>query len=140
MTARTLRIVETCLYATDLEAAEAFYVDVLGLEVVARDPGRHVFFRCGASMVLVFNPTVSQQASSNDDAIDVPEHGSFGPGHVAFALDMAEANAWRAQLAAHAVAIEREFEWPNGSGYSIYFRDPADNSLELVTPRLWGLR
>ncbi len=133
------RIVETCLYADDLDAAEAFYTGVRGLQVVARDSGRHVFFRCGASMVLVFNPKVSAQASSNDDAIDVPEHGSHGPGHVAFALDEPQAAQWRTQLTEMGVAIEREFEWPGGSGYSIYFRDPAGNSLELVTPRLWGL-
>ncbi|MGF1484218.1 MAG: VOC family protein [Opitutales bacterium] len=133
------RIVETCLYTEDLEAAERFYTALLGLEVVARDAGRHVFLRCGASMLLIFNPKVSQLASSNDDAIDVPEHGAFGPGHVAFSLKESEAEDWRARLNAQGVAIEREFEWPGGSGYSIYFRDPAGNSLELVTPRLWGL-
>jgi hypothetical protein len=33
--------------------------------------------------------------------------------------------------------IEKEFGWPRG-GRSIYFRDPAGNSVELVTPGLWG--
>jgi hypothetical protein len=26
--------------------------------------------------------------------------------------------------------------WPNGA-LSIYFRDPAGNSIELVTPNIW---
>ena len=40
-------ILETALYATDLDAAEAFYGNVLGLEKIARLGNRHVFFRCG---------------------------------------------------------------------------------------------
>ena len=30
-----------------------------------------------------------------------------------------------------------EVPWPEG-GRSIYFRDPAGNSLELAPPTLWG--
>ncbi len=48
------RIVETSLYADDLERAEAFYRDVLGLERIAREPERHVFFRVGEGVLLVF--------------------------------------------------------------------------------------
>jgi hypothetical protein len=36
------------------------------------------------------------------------------------------------------VAIEADFEWPKG-GRSIYFRDPAGNSVEFAEPRIWGL-
>jgi catechol 2,3-dioxygenase-like lactoylglutathione lyase family enzyme len=36
------------------------------------------------------------------------------------------------------VAIEQEMDWPRG-GRSFYFRDPAGNSLELATPKIWGL-
>jgi len=31
-----------------------------------------------------------------------------------------------------------DFEWPQG-GRSIYFRDPAGNSLEFAEPRIWRL-
>ena len=36
------------------------------------------------------------------------------------------------------VPIELETDWPRG-GHSLYFRDPAGNSVELITPGLWGL-
>ena len=36
------------------------------------------------------------------------------------------------------MTIEQEVDWPRG-GRSFYFRDPAGNSLELATPRIWGL-
>jgi len=36
------------------------------------------------------------------------------------------------------IALEADFCWPNGAR-SIYFRDPAGNSLECAEPRLWNL-
>jgi catechol 2,3-dioxygenase-like lactoylglutathione lyase family enzyme len=35
------------------------------------------------------------------------------------------------------VVIEQVVEWDQGSR-SIYFRDPAGNSVELAPPTLWG--
>lgn len=127
-----VRVLESCLYASDLAAAEAFYHDVLGLEVYARVRNRHVFFRCGQGMFLVFNPQQTTIATG-----DVPTHGAVGAGHVAFAVDPGHIDAWRARLYAHAVAIETEIAWPAG-GYSLYFRDPAGNSVEVATPQTWA--
>jgi catechol 2,3-dioxygenase-like lactoylglutathione lyase family enzyme len=45
--------------------------------------------------------------------------------------------AWREQLVKAGVAIEADFTWPNGAR-SIYFRDPAGNSVEIAEPRLWS--
>jgi catechol 2,3-dioxygenase-like lactoylglutathione lyase family enzyme len=58
---------------------------------------------------------------------------------VAFAAAGAELPAWRAHLAACGVSIERDHAWPGG-GHSLYFRDPAGNSIEIATPLLWGIR
>ena len=35
------------------------------------------------------------------------------------------------------IAIESEITWKNGAR-SVYFRDPAGNSLEFAEPKLWG--
>ena len=51
-----LEVLETCLYVGDLAAAERFYSQVLGLVFHSRQAGRHVFFRCGRGMLLLFNP------------------------------------------------------------------------------------
>ena len=127
-------LLEACLYAPDLGAAENFYRKVLGLEVYSRDPGRDVFFRCGQGMFLVFNPG---QTSRNGNS-GVPRHGATGPGHVAFRVEEDEVEDWKAHLRAQGVEIEKELSWPGG-GRSLYFRDPAGNSVELATARLWGL-
>ena len=129
---RVREVLESALYAADLEAAERFYTEVLGLEVIARVAGRHVFFRCGARVVLVFDPARTREGG------EVPGHGAEGPGHLAFAIAEDELDAWRGHLRARGVEIESDYAWPRG-GRSLYFRDPAGNSLELGTPRIWGI-
>ena len=127
-------VLETCLYATDLDAAERFYRDVVGLEPFARAAGRHVFFRCGARAVfLLFNPEATERAAGTG----VPPHGARGPGHVAFAVGEDDLPAWRERLARHGVPVEAEVEWPRG-GRSLYVRDLAGNSVELAPGRIWG--
>ena len=57
-------ILETALYAADLDAAEAFYGGVLGLEKVSRQGNRHLFYRCGPGILLIFNPTETTAGGS----------------------------------------------------------------------------
>jgi catechol 2,3-dioxygenase-like lactoylglutathione lyase family enzyme len=131
-------ILETALYCRDLDAAERFYRDVIGLEVLARQVGRHVFLRCGEGVVLLFNPDATADPATATDGPSVPRHGAHGPGHLAFRLPEREIERWQAHLAAARVPIEAEVRWPHG-GYSLYLRDPAGNSIELATAALWGL-
>ncbi len=131
-------VLETILYAEDLEAAEAFYSGVLGFDVFSKRAGRQVFFRCGEQMLLIFNPKATLVPPSGDAVLPVPQHGASGPGHVCFRATGQGIAAWKKHLETQKVAIEAEFEWPQG-GRSIYFRDPAGNSLEFAEPRIWGL-
>ena len=125
-------VVETAVYAADLAAAEAFYAGVLGLPVIGREAGRHVFFRVGGgSVLLVFDPAATLRGGV------LPPHGAAGPGHFAVGVRTETLDAWRGHLAAQGVAIEHEQAWPRG-GHSLYVRDPAGNSVELVTPGVWG--
>lgn len=127
-------VLEAALYADDLDAAEAFYGGVLGLERVLRKDGSHVFFRCEATILLIFDPKATQ--TQGGGALPVPPHGARGPGHLCLAASGAEIDRWKKRLADDGVAIEADFRWPNGAR-SIYFRDPAGNSLEFAEPRLW---
>lgn len=131
-------ILETVLHAPDVAAAEVFYRDVLGFEPFAKAEGRHVFYRCGDQVLLIFNPDVTAKPPAPDAKIPVPPHGAFGEGHVCFRASAIGIDAWRAHLEAKGIAIEADFEWPDG-GRSIYFRDPAGNCLEFAEPRIWGL-
>ena len=122
---------EAALYTSDLDAAQRFYHEVLGLEVISRMEDRGLSFRCGATVLLVFDPARTQIPDAG-----VPTHGASGAGHIAFVINDTEIDSWRAHLTAAGVAIESEVEWPSG-GRSLYFRDPAGNVVELAPPTLW---
>ena len=128
-------VLEACLYVDDLEAAERFYRDVLGLAFVSRIPGRHLFFRCADQMVFLFDPKATEDPNP-DAPFPVPPHGAHGPGHLCLHTDAEGVARWRVRLEAAGVAIESDFAWPNGAR-SIYCRDPAGNSLEIAERRLW---
>jgi catechol 2,3-dioxygenase-like lactoylglutathione lyase family enzyme len=131
-------ILESALYVDDLDKAEAFYGEVLGLARIAKAKGRHVFFRCGDGVLLLFDAKATEIPPPADARLPVPPHGARGPGHLCFSANGDEIEAWRHDLERKSVAIEADFEWPNG-GRSIYFRDPAGNSLEFAEPKIWGL-
>jgi catechol 2,3-dioxygenase-like lactoylglutathione lyase family enzyme len=126
-------LVEIGVYADDLDEAERFYHEVLGLMMRGKEAGRHVFFQVGVhAMLLVFRP----EATLRGDQL--PAHGARGPGHFALGIATEDLDAWRQRLKEHQVQIEHEESWPRG-GQSLYFRDPAGNSVELITPGVWGL-
>lgn len=124
---------EAALYVQDLERAERFWRR-LGFAVIARAEGRHVFFRAGVDVLLLFNAEATERPGGS-----VPAHGARGPGHVAFDVpDAAALDAWHAHLGVAGVEIEHEHVWPTG-GRSLYFRDPDGNSIELITRGSWGV-
>lgn len=128
-------VLETVLYAADLDAARDFYTRVIGLTLHSQQAGRHLFFKCGESMVLVFDP---QGTIDPHRKFAVPAHGTRGEGHLCFRASRDEIEQWRKHLSNSGIVIEAEVTWPSG-GRSIYFRDPAGNSLEFAEPNIWGL-
>ncbi|MER9019924.1 VOC family protein [Mesorhizobium sp. M0898] len=131
-------ILESALYVTDLAAAERFYSGVLGLDLLGKVDGRHLFFRCGDGVLLIFNAEATKVPPRADAKLPVPPHGAVGHGHLCFAASADEIPRWKAHLEAKKIAIESEFEWPQG-GRSIYIRDPSGNSIEFAEPRIWGI-
>ena len=126
-----LRVFETILYADDLPAAVAFYRDVLRLEVISQID-LLAALRCAGGVLLIFDPKLSSPAGR-----DIPSHGTSGAGHLAFAATDAEREEWKQRLIAAGVPIEAEIDWKQG-GRSLYFRDPAGNSIEFAPLTLWG--
>lgn len=132
---------ETVLYARDVAACAAFYRDVIGLRPIGTPTELSAALRLpeGDAVLLIFNPEHASQPGRG-----VPSHGAWGAGphagangHVAFRIDSGGVAAWRERLAAAAAPIEMEVPWERG-GRSIYTRDPAGNSVELVEGRVWA--
>ena len=127
-----LSILETVIYMTDLDAAEAFYGDLIGLEKIVRHENRHVFFKCDGSVFLVFNPDATENSKG-----DVPGHGTRGRGHFCFAASREEQDDWERKLNGAGYPTVSKVDWPNGAK-SVYFTDPGGNSVEFGEPALWG--
>src|SRR5689334_21611272 len=98
-------ILETALYVDDLEAAERFYSQVLGLQKIFSVPGRQLVFRCQESVLLIFSPkhTERERVIINDGPI--PLHGTRGAGHMAFRVTKSDLETWRKHFRAVGVAI-----------------------------------
>jgi catechol 2,3-dioxygenase-like lactoylglutathione lyase family enzyme len=126
-------IYETVLYAPDVEAASRFYAEELGLTPLPGLGGVGSAFRLAdGGMLLLFDP---DQSAAPGRA--VPSHGADGPGHVAFAVASGTLDAWTQRFAQRGVEVERVIAWPAG-GRSIYVRDPAGNSVELIEGEAWA--
>lgn len=137
MTAAFEGILETALYVDDLDRAEAFYGSVLGLDKISRAGNRHVFFRCGPGVLLIFNPAETVKPPP-EGGLQVPPHGTHGPGHMCLRVPARGLDAWEDKLKAAGVVIESRMQWPSGAR-SFYFRDPAGNSLECAEASLWNI-
>lgn len=130
-------VVETILYTDDLTRATAFYRDVLRLAPMQGDGERYQALDSGANRVLLLfkrGGTLLPQPVPSGGVI--PPHDGHGPLHIAFAISAADYDAWCARLLDHGVAVESETQWERG-GRSVYFRDPDQHLVELVTPGIW---
>jgi len=126
-------IKETCLYVRDLEATRHFYEGLLGLPVISEVPGRHIFFRAGASVLLCFIAT--QTALDNE----LPPHGASGVIHFAFEVAKVDYEQTREELRATGVRLLQEHCWP-GNRRSFYFSDPDGHLAEVIEEGLWEPR
>ena len=116
-----------------------FYINILGLEFVSEEKDRYVFLKAGQSMLLIFNPNKTLVSNENSATIQFPTHGtSTPPSIVHFALEIDQENYDNAKhmLNEKNIKIEKEVTWEKGAN-SIYFRDPAGNLVEIITPGSW---
>ncbi|KQS52992.1 MULTISPECIES: VOC family protein [Methylobacterium] len=128
-------ILETALYVADLDRAEAFYRDTMGLRCLFTDFRMRAFDVGGRGVLLLFPEGGSLQPIETPGGL-IPPHDGRGPAHIAFSIDADALAPWEDHLAAAGVAVEGRTRWPRG-GVSVYFRDPDGHLLELATPGLW---
>jgi catechol 2,3-dioxygenase-like lactoylglutathione lyase family enzyme len=130
-------IIETALYVADIERAADFYRKLFGFETLLKSDRLIALDVSGQSVLLLF-PAGRTTNSVTIPGGTIPGHGDThgSPGHLAFAIDAAEVDAWKAHLSAENVALESEVTWSTGA-QSLYFRDPDRNLVELLTPGFW---
>ncbi|MEJ2003818.1 MAG: VOC family protein [Cyclobacteriaceae bacterium] len=123
-------IKETCLYLHDLQQAHDFYHNKLGLPVIHFEPGKHIFFRAGGSVLLCFNPDDSRLKTSP------PPHFAEGNQHLAFEVEAKDYETLKSRFAANGIKITDKVVWGSGQE-SFYFEDPEKNVLEIVPRGVW---
>ncbi len=128
------KVVETCIYSSDLESMKKFYVGILGLSVIQEEEDKLIFLKAGKSVLLIFDPI---RTSINNDKL--PRHGAVTPPssiHFAMEIEEPEYQPCKELLVQSGISIEKEVKW-NSNTRSLYFRDPAGNLVELITPGAW---
>lgn len=131
------RVVETALYVSDLARSRAFYCDILGASVLLESPRLLAVGIGGTSVLLLFKRGATGEPLETPGGV-VPAHGATGVQHFAVAIDEDSLEDWRIHLSRNDVRVESEVRWERG-GTSLYFRDPDDHSVELITPGLWTI-
>ena len=131
---RVRRILETALDCDDLPRTAAFYAHLLDVTPML-DSERLVAIDAGEGTVLL----LFQRGAAGDLETPggvIPGHDSGGPGHLAFAIDVAALPEWESRLQSLGIGVESRVTWERG-GVSLYFRDPDNRSVEVVTPGMW---
>ncbi len=128
-------IKETCLTVADLDRSERFYCELFELPVMAGDARFRALDVAGNHVLLLFLSGGSEQPMELPGGT-IPPHGASGRSHVAFAISSDEVDEWKMRLTDCGVTTESVVTWPLG-GTSVYFRDPDEHLIELITPGVW---
>jgi len=131
---RVRRILETALDCDDLPRTAAFYKKLLDVTPML-DSERLVAIDAGEGTVLLLFQR-GHTAALDTTGGRIPGHDAGGAGHLAFAIDAAALREWEARLRDLGIDIESRVTWERG-GVSLYFRDPDNRSVEVVTPGSW---
>src|ERR1700733_12145012 len=103
-------LLETSLYARDLQRTAAFYRDVFGLKALVDSPRLVAFEIAKRSVLLVF-----QAGATEQDVVDargaIPGHDGRGRLHLALSISADDIDAWRKRLAERGVEIAGEYRW-----------------------------
>jgi catechol 2,3-dioxygenase-like lactoylglutathione lyase family enzyme len=113
------------IHVTDWERSNAFYRDVIGAEVVARDPG--YAYRLGDRQLNVHGPGVQSHPVARDPVRP-------GNSDLCFRWDGPIESAI-AHLGRHGVPVElgpAPRSGALGEGVSVYFRDPDGSLMEFI--------
>jgi catechol 2,3-dioxygenase-like lactoylglutathione lyase family enzyme len=117
------------LEVSDLQRAQRFYVEVLGMAPVARF-GDLVLLRCGAQNVALHE--VRREPLTSGARAELIGH-PLSRAHHAFLVTREDFSAAGASFAQAGVESSAPIDW--GDHDCVYFLDPDGNLLELVSYR-----
>jgi catechol 2,3-dioxygenase-like lactoylglutathione lyase family enzyme len=133
-------IVEAALYVKEVGPAMDFYQNLFGFEAELRNELIGVLHVPGRQALILFPHAIAQLPPAVPPiAVEgpIPSHGGSGRMHVAFSITPDQLEPWKKHLAHRGVKVEGITRWKRG-GTSVYFRDPDQHLIELISPGLWS--
>lgn len=130
-------LLETAITVGDLPRAAAFYRRVFQFPVLLESERLVALNVAGRGVLLLFQSGATGEPLTLPGGT-IPAHGTVGVHHFAFSIPAAAVDGWRQYLQQQSVPIDSEMNW-DGGAHSIYFRDPDNNVVELITPGFWAL-
>ena len=130
-------ILETALYVADLQRAADFYRRVFSFPTLLQSERLIALDVAGNSVLLLFLAGATGEPYVTQGGV-IPPHGGAVQGHLAFSISAEDVRPWQERLAAEGIGIESTVNWPGGA-CSLYFRDPDQTLVELITPGFWSI-
>lgn len=127
---------ETALAVKNVEHSAAFYERLFGFARLLTTERLVALDVVGRDVLLLFLKGATDDPFRLPGGV-IPGHGSSGRHHLAFSVTADEIDTWKSHLEAEAVPIESVVTWPGGAE-SVYFRDPDQHLVELITPGFWA--
>ena|SRR5436309_2390206 len=122
---RLKRLDHFAIHVSDVERAERFYTELLGMQRVMRLPDQ--------TLLRVGDQNIGLMVGKNLPALDLTVlENPLGKSHHAFQVEDPEFDGARAALEAAGVPVSKPVDW--GDHRCFYFLDPDGNLLEIVTP------
>lgn len=130
-------VLETALVVENVKRAARFYGEIFGFSVLLQNERLCSLNVKPKQVLLLFQRGGSLEDLQLPGGVLPGGMDAQGRGHMAFAIEEKELEAWRGWLQQNSVSIESTVRWERG-GTSLYFRDPDGNLLELATPGVWA--
>jgi catechol 2,3-dioxygenase-like lactoylglutathione lyase family enzyme len=130
-------ILETAIYADDLQTSATFYRDLFGFETLLESDRLIALDVAGKSVLLIFKSGATREPFETPGGT-IPGHCATGSTHFAFSIDSPDILSWQQRLESSGVVVESIVKWPTGA-QSLYFRDPDNHLVELITAGFWRI-
>ena len=130
-------ILETALSVADPAASAAFYKRLFGFDTLLGTERLVALNVAGRDVLLLFEKGATEEPATLPGGV-IPGHGASGRSHLAFSIPAEDVEPWQERLAGEGVSVESTVNWPGGAR-SLYFRDPDQHLLELITPGFWAI-
>jgi catechol 2,3-dioxygenase-like lactoylglutathione lyase family enzyme len=130
-------ILETALSVADPPISAAFYKTLFGFDTLLSSDRLVALNVAGRNVLLLFKKGATETPATLPGGV-IPGHGASGRSHLAFSITAEDVEPWHDRLAAEGVTVEGVVNWPGGAK-SLYFRDPDQHLLELISPGFWAI-